>query len=79
MEQFQILIQLDIKWHHKQLEQHFKFSKNNAKLYVPIVTLSINYNIRFLESVKQGFKRRISCNKYRSKIKTQPKDNNKSD
>ena len=28
---------------------------NNAKLYVPVVTLSINDNIKFLENIKQGF------------------------
>ena len=36
------------------------FQINNAKLYVPVVTLSINDNIRFLENIKQGFKRTIS-------------------
>ena len=40
-------------------------SKNNAKFYVPVVTLSIN-DIIFLENVKQGFKRTISWNKDRS-------------
>ena len=49
---------------------------NNAKLYVPVVTLSINYNIKLLENIKQGFKRKISWNKYRSEITTQPKNNN---
>ena len=52
------------------------FQINNAKLYVPVVTLSINDNIKFLENIKQGFKRTISWNKYRSEITTQPKDNN---
>ena len=36
------------------------FQINNAKLYVPVVTLSINDNIKFLENIKQGFKRTIS-------------------
>ena len=40
------------------------FQINNAKLYVPVVTLSINDNIKFLENIKQGFKRTISWNKY---------------
>ena len=30
------------------------FKINNAKLYVPVVTLSINKNIKFLENMKQG-------------------------
>ena len=33
---------------------------NNAKLYVQVVTLSINVNIKFLENIKQEFKRTIS-------------------
>ena len=31
------------------------FQINNAKLYVPVVTLSINNNIKFLANIKQGF------------------------
>ena len=53
-----------------------KFQINNARLYVPVVTLSINDNIRFLENIKQGFKGTISWNKYRSETTTQTKDNN---
>ena len=52
------------------------FQINNAKLYVPVVNLSINDNIKFLENIKQDFKRTISWNKYRSEITTQPKNNN---
>ena len=52
------------------------FQRNNAKLYVPVVTLSINDNIKFLENIKQGFKRKISWNKYRSEITTQPENDN---
>ena len=52
------------------------FRINNAKLYVPVVTLSINDKIKFLENIKQGFKRTISWNKYRSERATQPKNNN---
>ena len=37
---------------------------NNTKLYVPVVTLSIN------DHIKQGFKRKTSWNKYRSEITT---------
>ena len=48
----------------------------STKLYVLVVTLSINDNIKHLENIKQGlFKRTISLNKYRSEI-TQPKNNN---
>ena len=38
--------------------------------------MSINDNIKFLENIKQGFKRTIYWNKYRSEITTQPKNNN---
>ena len=31
-----------------------------AKLYVSVVTLSINDNIRFPENIKQGFRRTVS-------------------
>ena len=48
----------------------------NTKLYAPVVTLSINDNIKFLENIKQGFKRTISWNKYSSEITIQPKNNN---
>ena len=33
-------------------------------------------NIKFVENIKQGFKRPNSCNKYRSEIIRQPKNNN---
>ena len=49
------------------------FQINNVKRYVPVVTLSINDNIKFLENVKQGFKRTISRNKHGFEIITQPK------
>ena len=39
------------------------------------VTLSISDNIKFLENIKQGFPTKISWNKYRSEIRTQPKNN----
>ena len=52
------------------------FQINNTKLCVLVVTLSINDNIKFLENIKQRFKRTISWNKYRSEITTQPNNNN---
>ena len=51
------------------------FRISNASLYVLVVILSISDNIKFLENVKQGFKRTISENKYRSEIITQPPKN----
>ena len=46
------------------------FQINNTNFYVPVVTLSIKDNTKFLETINQGFKRTISCNKYRSEITT---------
>ena len=48
----------------------------SAKLYVPAVTLSINDDSISLDNIKQGFRRIVSCNKYRSEKNTQPIDNN---
>ena len=47
----------------------------SARFYVPVVTLSINDNVEFLEKVQQGFEITISWNKCRSEITTQPKNN----
>ena len=55
------------------------FQINNAYFYVPVATLSINDNIKYLKNINQGFKRTISQNKYRSKITTEPKNNNNLD
>ena len=51
------------------------FIITSTKLYVPVVTWFANCNIKFSENIKQGFKRAISLNKYRSEITTQLKSN----
>ena len=38
------------------------FQINNAKLFISVVTFSINDNIKFLENTKQRFKQRIVTN-----------------
>ena len=43
------------------------FEITNTKLYVPVVTLSIQENTKFLQQLKSGFKRVINWNKYLSK------------
>ena len=53
-----------------------KFQINNAKLYVLVITLSINNNIKCLKNIKQGFKRTISWNEHMSEITTQTNNNN---
>ena len=52
------------------------FQINNAKLYVSVVTLSINDDIKILENIKQGFKRIIYWNTYKSEITKKTKKNN---
>ena len=52
------------------------FMITSTKFYVLVVTLSINDNIKFLENIKQGFKKKIYWNKYRSKITIQQESNN---
>ena len=52
------------------------FQINSTDLYVPVVSLSINDKIKFLENKEQEFKRTISWNKYRSEVATQPKNIN---
>ena len=52
------------------------FQINNAKLYLPVVTLFINDNAIALKNIKQRFKRTIPWNKYLPEITTQTKNNN---
>ena len=42
------------------------FKITDAKLYVPVVTLSKENDINLLEKIKSGFKKTIKWNKYRS-------------
>ena len=74
---------LDLSWtkncvlvEHNNNLTGIDFNTTSTKLYFPVVTLSINDNIKFLENIKQGFKRTVSWNKGRSEIKTQTKNNN---
>ena len=52
------------------------FEIKDTKLYVPVVTLSKENDIKLLEQLKLGFKRTIKWNKYRSQITIQPQNNN---
>ena len=45
-------------------------------MYVPVVTLSKENDIKLLEQLKTGFKRTIKWNKYRSQITVQPQNSN---
>ena len=47
------------------------FFINDCKLYVPVVSLSKDDEIKLLTNLKSGFKREIKWNKYRSQRSTE--------
>ena len=53
-----------------------EFKITDTKLYVPVVTLSKENDIKLLEQLKSGFKRTIKWNKYRSQMTVQSNNNN---
>ena len=63
-------IKLDLNWSKNRVivannaNQDTTFSITDTKFYVPVVTLSIEDNIKLLEQIKSGFKRKINWNKY---------------
>ena len=52
------------------------FKITDIKLYVPVVTLSKESDVKLLEQLKTGFKRIIKWSKYRSQMSIQPQNNN---
>ena len=52
------------------------FQITDTKLYVPVVSLSKENDIKLLEQLKSGFKRTIKWNKFRSRMSIQPQNNN---
>ena len=52
------------------------FQITDTKLYVTVVTLSKENDIKLLEKLKSGFERTIKWNKYRSQMIIQPQNNN---
>ena len=52
------------------------FKITDTKLFVPVVTLSKEVDIKVLEQLKSGFKRTIKWNKYRSQMTIPPQNNN---
>ena len=52
------------------------FAIGDCKLYVPVVTLSKDDEIKLLTNLKSGFKREIKWNKYRSQMTTEAINNN---
>ena len=53
---------------HNNNKTGVNFLITSTKRYVPVGTFSANDDVNFLENIKQGFERAISCNKYRSEI-----------
>ena len=51
------------------------FQITDTKLYLPVVTLSKENDIKLLEQLKSGFKKTIKWNKYRSQMTIQPQNN----
>ena len=49
---------------------------NDCKLYVPVVNLSKDDEIKLLTNLKSEFTREIEWNKYRSQVSTEPINNN---
>ena len=52
------------------------FVINDCKLYVPVITLSKDDEIKLLTNLKSGFRREIKWNKYRSQMSTEAANNN---
>ena len=53
-----------------------EFQIKDTKLFVPVVTLSKENDIKLLEKLKSGFKKTIKWNKYRSQMTIQNNNNN---
>ena len=53
-----------------------EFKITHTKLYVPVLSLSKENDVKLLEQLKLGFKRTIKWNKYRSQMTIQPQNNN---
>ena len=51
--------------------QNPTFQINDTKLYVPVVTLSTQENIKLFKQLESGFKRTINWNKYLAKTTNQ--------
>ena len=71
-------ISLHLKWSRKCVivagtanYQNPTFQINDTKLYVPIVTLSIQENRKLVKQLESGFKRTIHWNKYLAKTTNQ--------
>ena len=71
-------ISVQLKWSRKFIivatttnNQNPTFQINHTKLYVPVVTLSTQENMKLLKQLQSSFKRTINWNKYRAKTTNQ--------
>ena len=62
--------------HEIDIPENAIFQIPDAKLYVPVVSLSKENDRKLLELLKSGFKRTIKSNIYRSQMTIQPQNNN---
>ena len=74
-------ISLQLKWSRNCFivagtanNQNPTFQINDTKLYVPVVTLSNQENIKLLKQLESGFKRKINWNKYLAKTTNQERN-----
>ena len=58
------------------LPAEITFQITDTKLYVPVVTLTKENDIKLLDQLKLGFKRNIEWKKYRSQMTVQSHNNN---
>ena len=74
-------ISLQLKWSRNCIlvagtaaNQNSIFQINDAKLYVPVVTLLTQENIKLLKQLESGFKRTTNWNKYLAKTTNQARN-----
>ena len=74
-------ISLELKWSRNCIivaattnNQNPTCQINDTKLYVPVVTLSTQENIKFLKQLEFGFRRTINWDKYLAKTKNQARN-----
>ena len=67
---------VDLNVYETDNPENATFKITDTKLYVPVVILSKENDIKLLEQLKTGFKRTIKWNKYRLKMSIQPQNNN---
>ena len=53
-----------------------KLAINDCKLYIPVVTLSKDDEVKLLTNLKSGFTKEIEWNKYRSQMTTEAINDN---